>query len=127
MKNGRRDACTIVSNGRSVAVGSRDGIMTIAKEGHREREARRIAGRDKLRVRRLSRPPMRLSGPGVLAELEDGSARLLDIGDSHVEELVRYSETPSFAHVVRLGNLLAHRVPDANRLEFYRLGPSDRR
>ena len=49
---------------------------------------------------------------------------LLDVGNEHVEEVAWFAEPPWFSRTARIGNLLAHRATDANRLEFYRLGPS---
>jgi hypothetical protein len=124
MKSGRKPR-SIVAAGRCMALGCLDGIMTMPKDGRPD--AKRLETRQKLRVRRLSKPPMRLLGPGVLAELEDGSARLLEVDDHRVEDVMWFAKTPWFAHVAWLGNVLAHRVTDAKRLEFYRLGPFDRR
>src|SRR5262249_27254915 len=111
---------SIVAGKDVVAIGGSDGIMTLETDGHVA--PRRQA--DSLRVRRLSTPPMQRAGANVLAELEDGSACLLDIGNDHVEEVNGYAEPRWFARLARLGNLLAYRVTDANRLELYRLGPS---
>jgi hypothetical protein len=113
---------SIVAAGSIMVIGSSDGIMTLATNG--PIAPRHPAAKHRLRVRRLSTPTMRRTGANVLAELEDGSACLLDVGNDHVEEVAWFAQSPWFARVARLGNLLAHSPTDANRLELYRLGPS---
>jgi hypothetical protein len=113
---------SIVAAGRSMILGGSDGLMALETDG--PPSLRRLAAKGRLHVRRLSTPTMRRTGASVLAELEDGTARLLDVGNGRAEEVVWFAESPWFAHVARLGSLLAHRRTDANRLELYRLGPS---
>ena len=103
-------------------IGGSDGIITLRTD--HPFAPRHIKGEHHLCLRRLSTPTMPRTGASVLAELDDGSARLLDVGNDYVEELAWFAEPPWFSRTARSGNVLAHRATDTNRLEFYRLGPS---
>jgi hypothetical protein len=113
---------SIVAAGGVVTVGGPKGIIAFGTD-HPIAPRRLRAERD-LCVRRLSTPTMQRAGASVLAELHDGSACLLDVRNEHVEEVAWFAEPPWFSRTARIGDLLAHRATDANRLEFYRLGPS---
>ena len=109
----------------AIVMGGEEGIMTLSIDD--PAPPRRMRAECHLCVRRLSTPATHRGEGRVLAELEDGSARLLDVGDGHVRELAWFVEPPWFSRAARAGNVLAHRAADANRLEFYRLGGSDLR
>jgi hypothetical protein len=113
---------SIAAAGGVMTVASSEGI--IALETDPPSAPRRLRAERELCVRRLSTPTMRRTGASVLAELEDGSACLLDVGNECVKEVAWFAEPPWFSRTARVGNLLAHRATDANRLEFYRLGRS---
>jgi hypothetical protein len=113
---------SIAAAGGVMTIGSSEGIMTLGTD--HPIAPRRMRAERHLCVRRLSTPTMQRTGASVLAELEDGSACLLDVGNEHVEEVAWFAEPPWFSRTARIGNLLAHGATDANRLEFYRLGPS---
>ena len=113
---------SVASTGAALVMGGEDGIIALAVD--RPDSPRRMRAERLLCVRRLSTPAMHRSQGSVLAELEDGSACLLDVGGEHVRETVWFAEPPWFSRTARIGNMLAHRATDANRLEFYRLGAS---
>ncbi|MGV8989018.1 MAG: hypothetical protein ACOH2H_22475 [Cypionkella sp.] len=113
---------SIVTVAGALTFGSLDGIMTLGTD--HPMTLRRMRSERHLCVRRLSSPTMQRTGASVLAELEDGSACLLAVGNTHVEEVAWFAEPPWFSRTARNGSLLVHRATDANRLEFFRLGPS---
>jgi len=113
---------SIVAAGAVMIIGTSEGIATLRTD--HPIAARPVRAERPLCVRRLSTPTTQRTGASVLAELEDGSASLLDIGNDCVEEVASFTEPPWFSRTARSGNVLAHRPTDASRLEFYRLGPS---
>jgi hypothetical protein len=113
---------SIVAAGAVMIIGTSEGIATLPTD--RPIAARPVRAERPLCVRRLSTPTTQRTGASVLAELEDGSACLLEVGNECVEEVVSFAEPPWFSRTARAGNVLAHRATDASRLEFYRLGPS---
>ena len=113
---------SIVAAGAVMIIGGSEGIITLQTD--HPFAPRHIRGEHHLCLRRLSTPTMPRTGASVLAELDDGSARLLDVGNDYVEELAWFAEPPWFSRTARAGNVLAHRATDTNRLEFYRPGAS---
>ena len=105
-------------------MGGEEGILTMSVD--RPGPPQRMRAECHLGVLRLSTPTTHRSQGSALAELEDGSARLLDVGE-HVREVAWFVEPPWLSRTARAGNVLAHRVMEASRLEFYRIGPSDLR
>lgn len=81
------------------------------------------ASLDGIDVKRVARPLG--SGPGViLASLADGSARLLDVADSSVQETAAFRRSPWFDGSVRLRDVLIRIGSNGRSLDISRFAAS---
>lgn len=112
--------CLARTAGKLVVGGRRGLFVYDTKDALHPRRGPSLEGID---VRAAMRPLGYEAGT-ILASLEDGSARLLRVAGSELEETASFAQAPWFVGNARLGELLVRIGKDGRSLDVSRFGES---
>jgi hypothetical protein len=112
--------CVTRTTGKLVVGGSQGLSVHDIAEGRRPKCGPSLDGMD---VKRVARPLGSEAG-SVLASLNDGSAVLLNIARSEIQQTASFPQAPWFANSLRLGDLLVRIGSNGRSLEISRFAAS---